>query len=34
MNGSSEELLIAHYRFTRSGLRGRDFGGPDVPWND
>lgn len=32
LNGASEELVTAHYRFTRSGLRGRDFDGPEVPW--
>jgi hypothetical protein len=29
---NQDRLLITHYRFTRSGLRGRDFGGPEVPW--
>lgn len=33
LNGQAEsEALPVRYRFTRSGLRGRDFDGPEVPW--
>jgi hypothetical protein len=32
LNGASAELVTGHYRWTRSGLHGRDFGGPEVPW--
>ncbi|MGE3108322.1 MAG: type II secretion system protein [Phycisphaerales bacterium] len=31
-NGSSNQFTPARMRFTRSGLLGRDFGGPEVPW--
>lgn len=34
LSGEPAQLLTAHYRFTRSGLRGRDFGGPEVPWTE
>ena len=27
-------IVNTYYRFTRSGLRGRDFNGPEVPWVD
>ncbi len=30
LNGSREELVVGHYRWTRGGLAGRDFGGPEV----
>lgn len=30
----ADRLLFIRYRHTRSGLRGRDFGGPEVPWED
>lgn len=29
---SPNDSLDARYRWTRSGLRGRDFDGPEVPW--
>lgn len=32
LNGAPAELVIGRIRWTRSGLRGRDFGGPEVPW--
>ncbi len=31
-NGGSAELVNGVFRWTRSGLRGRDFAGPEVPW--
>jgi hypothetical protein len=31
-NGAASEILNGVFRWTRSGLRGRDFGGPEVPW--
>ena len=30
--GTSSEYVNCGLRFTRSSLRGRDFGGPEVPW--
>ncbi len=33
-NGLVEEWVNGGVRFTRSGLRGRDFGGPEVRWVD
>jgi hypothetical protein len=30
--GTPTEAVIAHMRYTRSGMRGRDFAGPEVPW--
>ncbi len=30
INGSGSDLGSAHYRFTRGGLLGRDFGGPEI----
>jgi hypothetical protein len=33
LNGFAQEIVTGHYRWTRSGLRGRDFGGPEVPWS-
>lgn len=30
LSGETEELVIGHYRWTRGGLAGRDFGGPEV----
>lgn len=30
--GTADFFQAAYYRFTRSGLRGRDFDGPEVPW--
>jgi Tfp pilus assembly protein PilE len=32
LNGVSAELVTGHYRWTKPGLRGRDFGGPEVPY--
>jgi hypothetical protein len=29
-SGAASETLIMHLRFTRRGLRGRDFNGPEV----
>jgi hypothetical protein len=31
-NGATQQLVNGGIRWTRSGLRGRDFGGPEVPW--
>jgi hypothetical protein len=31
-SGASEELVFGRIRWTRSGLRGRDFMGPEIPW--
>jgi hypothetical protein len=31
-NGAQSELVFGGMRWTRSGLRGRDFLGPEVPW--
>lgn len=33
-SGAQSEFLNGRVMFTRSGLRGRDFGGPEVPWVD
>ena len=30
--GGSNELVNGMFRWTRSGLRGRDFAGPEIPW--
>lgn len=32
LSGAAQEQVIGRMRWTRSGLRGRDFGGPEVPW--
>ncbi len=32
LNTIQGDILIARYAYTRSGLRGRDFGAPEVPW--
>ncbi|HYE03298.1 MAG TPA: hypothetical protein VD963_08680 [Phycisphaerales bacterium] len=32
LNGQASQTVLGHYRWTRSGLRGRDFEGPEVPW--
>lgn len=33
LNGQpSESGLLGRFRFTRGGLRGRDFGGPEIPY--
>ncbi len=34
LSGASQEQVTGRIRWTRSGLRGRDFGGPEVPWVD
>lgn len=34
IGGGAEEFVTGRIRWTRSGLRGRDFGGPEVPWKD
>ena len=34
LSGAASQTVTAYYRFTRSGLRGRDFGGREVPWVD
>jgi hypothetical protein len=31
-NGGGAEYVNGVFRWTRSGLRGRDFGGPEIPW--
>ena len=32
LSGESWDLVVGHYRWTRNGLAGRDFGGPeDMP---
>jgi len=31
-SGATSEFVNGVIRWTRSGLRGRDFGGPEVPW--
>jgi len=31
-SGAAQEFVTGYTRWTRSGLRGRDFGGPEVPW--
>jgi type II secretory pathway pseudopilin PulG len=33
LNGGTSEFIDGHTRWTRSGLRGRDFTGPEVPWS-
>jgi hypothetical protein len=33
LSGEASELVLGRYRWTRSGLRGRDFGGPEIPWS-
>jgi hypothetical protein len=33
LNGGVNEFVNGHIRWTRSGLLGRDFGGPEVPWS-
>jgi hypothetical protein len=30
LNGAAQEFVWAHIRWTREGLLGRDFGGPEV----
>lgn len=32
LNGAAAEFVNGGIRWTRSGLRGRDFAGPEVPW--
>ncbi len=32
LSGAASQLLYGYVQWTRSGLRGRDFGGPEVPW--
>jgi hypothetical protein len=32
-NGLPSENVIGHMRWTRTGIRGRDFAGPEVPWS-
>jgi hypothetical protein len=32
-NGAPSENVIGHMRWTRTGIRGRDFGGAEVPWS-
>lgn len=32
VNGASTEVVTGHIGWTRSGMRGRDFGGPEVLW--
>jgi hypothetical protein len=34
LSGASQQLVFGRVRWTRSGLRGRDFGGPEVPWEE
>lgn len=34
LSGRSSDNLSGRIRWTRSGLRGRDFNGPDIPWMD
>ncbi len=34
LSGGSGDFVFSYYRFTRSGLRGRDFNAPEVPWTD
>ena len=29
-NGKTHESVIGHYRWTRGGLKGRDFDGPEI----
>lgn len=33
LSGAVVEYVNGHIRWTRSGLLGRDFGGPEVPWS-
>ncbi len=30
LSGNEEDIVIGHYRWTRAGLAGRDFGGPEI----
>ncbi len=32
-NSSPSDTYRGRYRFTRNGIRGRDFDGPEVPWD-
>lgn len=34
LSGEEADLVFGFFRWTRSGLRGRDFNGPEVPWVD
>lgn len=34
LSGAAQDTVTGRFRWTRSGLRGRDFGGPEVPWTD
>ncbi len=32
LNGAAQQFVLGRIRWTRSGLRGRDFAGPEIPW--